>query len=111
MNLLGLVIVILYYGDFCDHIDYMNEYLNATSADKKAVENVQCAENPEKSSCKQITEQNEQEALAAEQAALAEEEAKKKAEEEWFDDYGFEDVDFNDSDEEIFRVKTDEEKA
>ena len=40
MNLLGWIIVGLYYGDFCDHIDYMNEYLNATKADLKAAEEI-----------------------------------------------------------------------
>ncbi len=33
MNLLGWFIVGLYYGDFCDHIDYMNQYLSATEED------------------------------------------------------------------------------
>ncbi len=59
MNLLGWIIVGLFYGDFCDHIDYMNEYLNATEEDLKTVEEMQCIETPEKFGCKEAAEKKE----------------------------------------------------
>lgn len=83
MNVLGWVIVGLFYGDFCDHIDYMNEYANATREDLKVVKELQCIQYPEKFSCRDKVEEEEQEIVLDEQAAEGD------AEESWFDEEWF----------------------
>ena len=42
MNVAGWIIAFMFYGDFCDHCDYMIEFLYATPEDLLDAEHIRC---------------------------------------------------------------------
>jgi hypothetical protein len=58
LNFGGWVIAGIFYGDFCDHVDYMSEYLDATETELLQAEAINCLGNPfygEEGRCDEVT--------------------------------------------------------
>ncbi len=90
MNIGGWVIGALFYGDFCDHCDYMEEYIYATPEDLLHAEYIKCEwpaydyKSVEPEYCarvaKDFEEQKERQEQAEKDAAEVEEEVEEEFE-------------------------------